>query len=248
MNLGFLSVVLPIAVVAAMIVLLSRGQRQKQVQREADWRTESAARGWAFDTDTEGEFQRMRWQGQTDGVAWTLEFRRGRHKHRGTADRAHRVRWWANAFQGPSSPVLCIGMNKGQEQPALKLAQGEGMLATLAQKAAGAALDKTLDVYFGEEAGRQVDARLLKPVENTPQAGYLVMSADAAVAARWMAEGSGVALDKLVADAHSALHTDIGRPWVLWIGRQVMLANMRPVNGMEDVTRLVNAGVALTNV
>lgn len=250
MNTGLLAVLLFIAAIGAAIAVLSRNERQRLAQQEAEWRADAAARGWSFDTATEGECQRTRWQGQTDGIAWTLEYRRGRHrrKGKGKSDRVHRTRWWANAFHGPTSPVLCLAMNKGQEQPALKLAQSDGMLAALARKAAGAALDTTLDSYFGEDVGRQVDARRLKPVDGVSQVGYLAMAEDASMASRWLVDGCGAALTELVNDPHSALHPDMGRPWVLWIGRQVMLANMRPVKNPDDVARLVAAGVALTQV
>jgi hypothetical protein len=247
MNLGLLGAIAFIALIAAALGYLSRAERQRLAQREAQWLAESATKGWTLMADKDGLFQRMRWQGQTDGVAWTLEYRRGRHKRQNSADRAHRMCWWASAFQGPPSPVLCMAMNKGQEQPSVKLAQGEGMLAALVQKAAGAALDKTLDVYFGEEAGRNVDARLLKMVETVSQPGYLVMAQDEVAAEHWLAGGCGAVLAALVNDTESALHPDVGRPWVLWVGRQVMLANMRPVNSMAEVERMVKAGVSLTN-
>lgn len=246
MNLGPWGALALVALIAATLVFLSHSESKRVAQREAEWHAESTAKGWTFAADREGAFQRMRWQGETDGVAWSLEYRRGRYKGKNSSDRAHRMRWWASAFQGPVSPVLCMAVNKGQEQPALKLAQGDGMFATLAKKAAGAALDNTLDVYFGEEAGRQVDARQLKMVEAIAQPGYLVMAQDSVAAERWLADGLGAALSELVSDSGSALHPDVGRPWVLWLGREVMLANMRPVNSMADVARLVTAGVRLT--
>lgn len=246
MNMGFWMVLVPIAIVGLAVIALSRSENKRLAQREAEWRAASAAQGWSFETAQEGLFQLTRWQGNTDGVGWTLEFRRGRHKHRSTADRANRVRWWADGFDGPSAPVLGMAMNIGKEQPTIQLAQGDGMLATLAKKAAGAALDTTLDVYFGEEAGRLVDARKLQPVEGIKQPGYIVMTEDVGVASRWLADGSGIALANLVNQDASALHADLGRPWVLWIGRRVMLAHMRPVTQFSDVERLVAAGVALT--
>ena len=56
-----------------------------------------------------------------------------------------------------------MGVPQGQELPALKLAQGEGLLASMAQKAAGFALDKSLDAYFGEAAGQALRGRACPP-------------------------------------------------------------------------------------
>jgi hypothetical protein len=246
MKLLFLSVLLPIVGLAIAIIWLGGRQRQHLAQRETQWRADAAERGWTFDRLTEGAFELMRWQGTTDGVTWTLEYRRGRHRSSGTSERAHRMRWTSKVFQGPSSPVLCIAMKKGQEQPALQLAQGDGTLATLARKVAGAALDKTLDVYFGQEAGQQIDARRLVPLPNVAQTGYFVMAEDLASASHWLQGGPGAQMDKEANAPGSALFADEGRPWVLWVGTQVMLANMRPVRDTHEVALLVNAGVSLT--
>lgn len=245
MDLGLLITLVFVGALAVVIVLLARSERKNQAQREADWRADASARGWAFETGRDADMQLMRWTGQTDGLAWTLEYRRGRHKHRSTNDRAQRVRWWADAFHGPGAPVLCMGVSLGQERPAVKLAQGEGLFATLARKAAGAVLDKTLDVYFGEEAGRQVDARELKMVDDVIQPGYIVMATNPGIATHWLAGERGAALGALVHESLSALHPDVGRPWVLWQGRRVMLAAMRPVDKPEDVVLWVNTGVQL---
>ena len=247
MKLLFLSVLLPIAALALVTIWLARKQQQAFAQREAQWRAAAEAKGWAFHCETEGAFQLMRWRGTTSGVAWTLEYRRGRHRSGGASQRAQRTRWWAQTFQGPSTPVLCIAMKKGQEQPAQQFAQGESALATLARKAAGAALDKTLDIYFGQQAGREIDARRLKPLQGATQTGYLVLAEDPVAATHWLQDGPGAQLATAVNAPGNALHADEGRPWVLWVGRQVMLANMRPVTSIDDVTRLVDAGVALTN-
>ena len=106
-----------------------------------------------------------------------------------------------------------MGVSRGQDQPTVKLAQGEGLLATLAQKAVGAVLNKTQDVDFSEEGGRQIDARDLNMVDQVTQPGYIVMAADPGIASHWLTEGSGAT--PLVNQVHSALNPDVGRPWVL---------------------------------
>ena len=72
MNLGLLGAIAFIALIAAAMAYLSRAERQRLAQREAQWLAESATKGWTFMAEKDGLFQRMGWQGQTDGVAWTL--------------------------------------------------------------------------------------------------------------------------------------------------------------------------------
>jgi hypothetical protein len=135
---------------------------------------------------------------------------------------------------------------KGQENPALKLAQGEGLLASMAQKVAGFALDKSLDTYFGVETGQQVDARTLRMVDGAALPGFIAMAVDTTAGAFWLSQpGHRAAIEAQVRDTSSALSDEIDRPWVLLIGPRVSLARMAPVTSVEDMERLVRAGVAL---
>lgn len=226
-------------------VALSRWTDRQNQQRRDALLAGSAARGWSFDTKTDGLYDLTRWQGQTDGVRWTAEYRRLRHKRKGQT-RTHNVRWWADGFGGPTSPVLLMGVPKGQESPAVKLAQGDGLFASMAQKAAGFALDKSLDAFFGEEAGQQVDARTLRMVEGASLPGYIVMAADTSQGAYWLnQQGHRGAIEAQVRDTSSALSDEVDRPWVLMLGPKVRLARMAPVTTVEDLERLVRAGIAL---
>lgn len=239
-----------LALVAAIVlvgVAMSRWTQRQNRQRQDALRAESAARGWSCETSIEGVFDLTRWQGQTDGVRWTAEHHRLRHKRKGQT-RTHNIRWWADGFHGPTSPVLLMGVPKGQETLTVKLAQGEGLLASMAQKAVGFALDKSLDTFFGEEAGQQVDARTMQVVENPTLTGFIVMAVSADQGAFWLdQQGLRAVVEAQVGDAASALSDDEGRPWVLWLGRRVSLARRAPVTSVNDLERLVRAGVALVH-
>jgi hypothetical protein len=226
-------------------VALSRWTQRQNQQRMDALRAGAAARGWSCETSKDGVFDLTRWQGQTDGVRWTAEHRRLRHKRKGQT-RTHNLRWWADGFGGPTSPLLLMGVPQGQETPALKLAQGEGLLATMAQKVAGFALDQSLDTYFGVEAGQQVDARALRMIEGAALPGFIALALDANSGAFWLNQpGHRAAIDAQVRNASSALSDEVDRPWVLLLGPRVGLARMAPVSSIADLERLVRAGVAL---
>lgn len=233
------------AAIVVVGVLLSRWRQRQNRQRQDALRAEAVARGWSCDTSIAGVFDLTRWQGQTDGVRWTAEHRGLRHTRKGQT-RTHNIRWWADGFHGPTSPVLLMGVPKGQENLTVKLSQGEGLLASMAQKAVGFALDKSLDTFFGEEAGQQVDARTMQVVENPTLAGFIVMAVSADQGAFWLdQQGLRAVVEAQVGDAASALSDDGGRPWVLWLGRRISLARRAPVTLINDLERLVRAGVAL---
>ncbi|MBA4264293.1 MAG: hypothetical protein C0453_04365 [Comamonadaceae bacterium] len=227
--------------VGAMVLLARRRDHQHRL-REESMRTAALARGWSFDSKSDGLQSTKRWQGTTDGTRWTLEYRHSRKTKRARHAQTHRVVWWADTFGGPSSPVLFVGVSAGQENPFHTLSTSEGVLASVARKAAGFALDKALDVHFGEEAGRQVDARLLKPVEATGLPGFMVMAADVAQAVWMLGDGWSKSLGSLVSVA-SGQGAD--RPWVLVLPRRVYLARSAPIRAEEDVQAMVRDGLAL---
>jgi hypothetical protein len=226
-------------------VAISRWARRKSQQQRDLMRAGSTARGWSCEWQIDGAHDLTRWEGKTDGVPWTAEYRRLRHKRKGQT-RAHNLRWWADGFGVPNAPVLLMGVPKGKEIPAVTLAQGDGLLASLAQKAAGFAFDKSLDLFFGAEVGQQIDARTLRAVESVVLPGLMVMAADNTAGAFWLNQtGHRSAIETLLRDPSSALSDDVDRPWVLLMGAQVRLARMAPVTKVEDLERLVRAGVAL---
>lgn len=227
--------------VGVMVVLVRRSGQQRQ-QTEDSMRSAASAQGWSFDSQDSGPMTVMRWQGTTEGTRWTLEYRRSRSTRRTRHAHTHRAVWWADTFRGPASPVLFIGVQTGQENPFMKLEGNEGMLATMAQKAAGFALDKALDVHFGEEAGRQVDARLLKPVQAAGLTGFMVMAADEQQAMWMLGEGGPMWLDALASEAPGQGNH---RPWVLALPRRVLLARSTPIRTEDDVRAMVREGLSL---
>jgi hypothetical protein len=234
------------AFVALGMWLATRSARRQREQAQGQLAADAAARGWTFESTTEGLFDLQRWSGQTDGHRWTAEYRRGRHRKRSSHTRTHRLRWWTEGFGGPSTPILLIGVPRGKERLTAQLPLGGGMLATMAQKAAGFALDKALDVHFGEQIGRQIDARELRLVEGVEVPGFIVMAADGAQARFWLDQaGHRQTLLAQVADAASAFSNEQDRPWVLLLGRHLTLAQPVPVRSTADLERLVRAGVAL---
>lgn len=239
---------LPVVFMVAVVWWFSRFERQRQARREETLRADSQARGWRFEVADEGAFRLVRWQGQTDGVTWTAEYRRGeRSEGSSGSGRTHRVHWWADGFQGPTSPVMGMGVPMGKEASALEIAQGDGLLSRMAQKAAGLALDAALDVRFGQDAGGQVNARELRMVKDVAVKGYIVMAVDAGVAARWISSRMASTLADQMTVPGGALADDTARPWWLWLGRRLYLSMFRPVNSVQDMERLVRAGVALVN-
>lgn len=236
---------LPVVLVGGAGVWLARwAKRQKQHQQQA-LQSASAARGWSCDTEKDGGFELTRWQGQTDGVQWVAEHRRQTHKRKDQR-RVHCLRWWADGFPGPGAPVLLMGVPRGQEAPAVRLAQGDGLLASLAQQAAGFALDTALDMRFGAEVGQRVDARTLRMVEDAALPGFIVMAADTGQGAFWLdQQGQRAVIEAQLRDAASALSDERDRPWVLWLDRRVHLTRQAPVGSIDDLERLVRAGVAL---
>lgn len=229
----------------ALGIAMSRYVRNRQLQREEAMRSEAAARGWLFDATNEGRLRLMRWRGVTEGISWTAEYRRGVRKRGAQHRRTHRLRWWADTLRGPSAPVLFMGVPAGKEAPDFTVAQGDGPLAAIAQKAAGYALDQAVDVYFGEEAGRQVEPAALKTLTSGTPKGFIVMAGNTPDAARQVAATWTPAIEALTADAASALSDDDERPWVLLLPRRVTLARMRIVSSAADLERVVRAGVTL---
>ena len=115
----------------------------------------------------------------------------------------------------------------------------------MAQKVAGFAFDKTLDVYFGEEIGKQVDAAAMRRVETARMPGFIVMAADAHEGERMLAQGFERAIVNSSNDRSSVL-SDEDRPWVLMRQNGVSLARMERFKDLNELDSFIRAGVALT--
>jgi hypothetical protein len=131
--------------------------------------------------------------------------------------------------------VVCMAVKKGGERYTFQVAQGDGMLARLAQKAAGSMFDKFLDIYFGEEVGKEVDAAALRRVESAATPGYIVMAADKDEGARVLEHGLKSGLGQL----------QLADTWVCLRRDGVSLARTQRIKEISDVDALVQAGLTL---
>ena len=217
--------------------------RRKQAAREEELKRASSARGWQFESKVLGGYRVNRWTGTTDGIAWVAESltQLGGSKNR---ERRRIGRWQAAWSPGINGAIVAMGLPKGQEQLGTTVAAGDGFFAKLAQKAVGFAFDKAIDVYFGEAAGKEVDAGAMHRVEtNTP--GFVVMAADKSEGARVLAEGFEKMLVDGANDSASVLSTQ-HRPWILLRPNAIALARMRTFGDINELEGFVRAGVGLT--
>lgn len=226
--------------------LLAFLQARHRAAQEEELRAAAASRGWRFEAATERGHRVHRWTGTTDGVAWRAESLRrltgGQNKHR---RRRHIGRWHGAWSPGIAAPIVFIGVPKGKELTGHQAPQGDGMFVRLAQQAAGFMFDQALDVYFGDDIGREVDARELHRVEDARVPGFIVSAADAGEARRVLAQGLERALTAATSDRASVLADD-DRPYVLLRPNGISLARMEQFRDTPELERVVHAGVALT--
>lgn len=224
-----------------MVVLIRRRQRQA---REDAMRDEASARGWQFESIVHKGSRIHRWRGTTDGMSWVAESissaKGGNHPER----RGHMSRWHGTFSPGINSPMVLMGMPRGKEVPSFSVAQGDGMLATLAQKAAGFAYAKALSIHFGVEASTEVDASTLHHVTQPPVPGYLPMAADVDEASRVLMDGFARAISVYVSDTTSLLGPD-DRPWILVRPRALSLARLDKFHDVRDIERFIHTGIGL---
>jgi hypothetical protein len=227
-----------------LLVLLAFVANRRRQAQEEEMQRAASSRGWTFESIMERGFRVHRWTGSTEGVAWTAESLQrvsGGNKHQ---RRLHIARWHGGWTTGPAQPILFMGMPKGSEIPAFSVAQGEGFFAQMAQKAAGYAFDKAVDLYFGETIGRQVDATVMRRV-NADMPGFIVMATDVHEGERFLGQGFERALVDASNDRGSLL-SEKNRPWVLMRKEGVSLARMERFKDINEIDSFIHAGVRLT--
>lgn len=236
-----------ITLFTAVIVVFAILQGRRQSAHEEELRRGASARGWKFESLKEGGYKVQRFHGDTDGVEWmaeSLQFMTGgQNKHR----RKRRIaRWHGRWSPGLNAPIVCLGLPKGAEAPAFPALaeQGEGFLARMVQKAAGFAFDMALDELFGDEAGAQVDARTLRPVD-VQLPGFIVMAANDDEAKRALSEGLERALGDAPKQPGSLLAED-SRPSVLIQPKGISLARMERIRTINELEQFIQAGTSLT--
>lgn len=226
-------------------VLMLVSHRRRKATEEA-LRQAASARGWQFESVTEGGYFVRRWRGTTDSVAWTAESLRSvRRASKSRHRRRRAARWHTATGLGMTTPIVCIGVPAGKETPDFSVAQGDGWLAQLAQKAAGMALDMAVDMYFGEALGREVDAGALRQVPGVSIPGFMVMAGDPREASRLLGQGLNNALVDATRDRSSVL-SETDRPWILISRSGVAIGRMEPFVTTADLDAFVSAGIRLT--
>ncbi len=233
-------------VVASLVVVLMVASYRRRKAIDEELRQAASARGWQFESLTEGGFFVRRWRGTTDSVAWTAESLRAVRRGSNSRHRRRRAARWRTATGlGMTTPIVCIGVPAGKETPDFAVAQGDGWLAQLAQKAAGMALDMAVDMYFGEALGREVDAGALRRVSGVSIPGFIVMAGDPDEAGRLLGQGLKNALVDATND-RSSVFSEADRPWILIARSGVAIGRMEPLVTTADLEAFVSAGVRLT--
>jgi hypothetical protein len=225
----------------AMIAFIMKRRREA---KEDDMRRAATSRGWQFDSRSERGSRIHRWRGTTDGLAWVAESIRTAPKS--NHDKHLRLgRWHGDYNPGINKPIVCMGLPKGKEMPAIPAAPGESMFAKLAQKAMGFAFDKAIDVHFGKELGDQVDAETLHRVDSTKIPGYVVLAVDKAEGVRVLSQGLEAALIEASGDKSSLLSND-NRPWILIRPSGISLGRLERIRDLDELDAFIRAGTGLS--
>lgn len=228
----------PTLLVIVLLVALRRQQaKDDELQRAA------AARGWTYENTSSRRYLIRCWTGTTDGVAWQAESLV--QKSGDTPARRRRIARWHGAWNpGVSSPVVVVGLPKGKEDLVTTIPEGDGFFGRLTQKAFSYAFDKTIDGYFGDGPGKEVDAATMRPVA-VKVPGFVVMANDTQEGARIMQQGLDRVLRAAASDQSLTL-PDGHRPWILLRPHAVSVTRIGRVRDMNDLERFVRAGISLT--
>ena len=138
-----------------------------------------------------------------------------------------------------------MGVPKGKENMTTQVAQGDSWVAKMAQKAVGFALDKALDVHFGDTLGKEVDAGAMQRVDGNRIPGFIVMATDKEEGGRVLSQG----LEKALTDAsndQASVFSKTDRPWILLRPSGISLARQEKLRDIAEIDAFVRAGVALT--
>ena len=232
-------------IVTAIFIVLSRLSKGRIQAKEDELQKSVALRGWRFGKKNERGYRIYTFSGTTDGVAWEAESAKlvagGNKRQR----RRHIARWHGRWSPGVSAPLVAMGVPKGKEVMTYKIAQGDGLFARMAQKAAGYALDMGIDIYFGKEIGDEIDAQTLKHVESPSVPGYIFMAGNPDEARRVLAEGLQRSLLDATSDKTNVLSEE-DRPYLLLRPHGISLARMQQIRDVAELEQFIKAGVGLT--
>ena len=226
------------------ILLLARFAKGRIQAKEDDMKQAASARGWTFEKLHDRGYRIYRFTGTTDGVPWVAESAQLVAGGNSRRQRRHVGRWHGRWSPGVSTPIVAMGVPKGKEVPSLTIGEGAGFFARMAQKAVGFAFDKAIDVYFGHEIGKEVDAGTLRRVD-TDVPGFIVMAGNVDEAKRILAEGLQRALAAATNETTNVL-SETDRPYVLLRPQGISLARMEMFRDIAELDRFIQAGVGLT--
>ncbi|HEX4915388.1 MAG TPA: hypothetical protein VFV51_15620 [Vicinamibacterales bacterium] len=232
-------------ITTSLVLLMSRVARGRLQAKEDELKKAAALRGWTFGKKTERGYRIYTFSGTTEGIPWEAESAvlvAGSNRRQ---RRRHVARWHGKWSPGVAAPIAAMGVPKGKEVMTHKIAQSDGFLAQMAQKAAGYAFDMALDVYFGKEIGGQIDATTFKHIDQPAVPGYIFMAADPDEAKRVLSEGLQRALLDATSDKGSVLSED-DRPYLLLRPQSLSLARMEQIRKIDELEQFVKAGVGLT--
>lgn len=232
-------------IVGSLVVVLSMLESRRHAAQEQELQQAASSRGWTFESLKQSGYRVHRFSGTTDGVPWTAESLRrlsGEHKSR---RRQHIARWHGEWSPGINSPILAMGLPQGKESLGDAVLEGDGVLAKMAQKAAGFAFDKAVDVYFGDGPGKEVDAGAMRRADSHKIPGFIVMAIDKSEAARILSDGFERALIDQANQPQSILSGN-DRPWILLRPKAISLARQQTFRDVNELEQFVRAGVSLT--
>jgi hypothetical protein len=237
----------PCALITVAIVVAAVINGRQQAAHEEELARGASARGWKFETEKQGAYKIERFHGDTEGVEWVAESLRrvsgGRARHH---SRLKVGRWHGRWSPGVNAPIVCFGLPKGTEAPEFPKGpeEGDGVFARMVQKAAGLAFDMALDELFGKEAGADVEAGKLRPVE-IALPGFVVMAESEEEARRVLSDGLERALRDGSHELGSALALD-NPPSVLIRPKGISLARTEQIQTINELESFIKAGVGLT--
>ncbi|HXG90125.1 MAG TPA: hypothetical protein VNJ02_17495 [Vicinamibacterales bacterium] len=235
------------ALFATLFFYLRRANTRKVEELAERLKPEALAHGWNVATELSGRERTVRWTGTEQDVRWKAEDIFRKHPKSSSKNRGLSVtRWHSIGLRGTSAPVLLMGLPEGTEVPKAQ-PPPEGMFGALAMKAVYFALDKTLDLYFGDQIGQSVDAGALKRVERYEEQvpGFAVMAQNPADAANLFSRGLAEVIANHFSSAPESMQ-GYRRPWILFLPDGVVMARMGEAESAAALAPLVRAGVAIT--
>jgi len=219
---------------------------RKQAAKEEELKSAASARGWRFESTLEKGYRVHRFTGSTEGVSWVAESLRHTAGGNNRSERRRHIARWHGAWSpGVTKPIVVMGVPRGKEIITLQVAQGDGFFAKMAQKAVGFALDKAVDMYFGDVIGKEVDAGKMQRADTQKAPGFIVVAEDKDEGARILSQGFEKAIVDASNDKASVLSNE-DRPWILLRHNGISLARMERYRDINEIDGFVRAGVALT--